>query len=160
MSLLVHFITRYVPHSFFNISAQIKDSFILSFTCKESYLTFDQEHIIKCGKAFQKFLLPLDILQWSSCVIKMSNITIPLIVVLKIRNTCSNCTKASMVNNMLLMIFSGELVPEDQPLDLKHPPAVFISYQWGVQDKAIALKQYLTESGFSCWLDIGMCCAA
>ena len=62
---------------FVNISAQMKDSFTLSFTCKESYLTFDQEHIIKCGKAFQKFLLPLDILQWSSCVIKMSNITIP-----------------------------------------------------------------------------------
>ena len=145
---------------FLFISAQMKDSFILSFTCKESFLTFDQEHKTKCGKAFQEFLLPLDILQWSSCVIKMSNITIPLIVVLKTRNTCSYCTKALMVNNMLLMIFSGELVPEDQPLDLKHPPAVFISYQWGVQDKAIALKQYLTDSGFSCWLDIGMCCAA
>ncbi|KAF6026408.1 hypothetical protein EB796_015296 [Bugula neritina] len=50
---------------------------------------------------------------------------------------------------------AGELVPVDEPLDLKHPPSVFISYQWGVQEKAVILKEYLTNAGFSCWLDIG-----
>ena len=47
------------------------------------------------------------------------------------------------------------MVPVDEPLDLKNPPVVFISYQWGVQEKAKALKDYLTNAGFSSWLDIG-----
>ena len=49
----------------------------------------------------------------------------------------------------------GEMVPVDEPLDLKNPPVVFISYQWGVQEKAKALKDYLTNAGFSSWIDIG-----
>ena len=42
----------------------------------------------------------------------------------------------------------------DEPLDRMNPPEVFISYQWGVQEKAKALKDYLTNAGFSSWIDI------
>lgn len=48
------------------------------------------------------------------------------------------------------------MVPDDQPLNLQDPPTVFISYQWGIQDKAKSLKDYLTNAGFHCWMDIGM----
>lgn len=66
-----------------------------------------------------------------------------------------SCTHILSVNLKLLQFPLGEMVPDDEPLDLEDPPSVFISYQWGVQDKAKELKDYLTDSGFKCWMDIG-----
>lgn len=47
------------------------------------------------------------------------------------------------------------MVPDDVPLDLEDPPAIFISYQWQVQETAKHLRQCLLDAGFKCWMDIG-----
>ena len=52
-------------------------------------------------------------------------------------------------------MFAGLKVPIDEPLDRMNPPEVFISYQRDVQEKAKTIKDYLTNAGFSSWIDIG-----
>jgi hypothetical protein len=34
-------------------------------------------------------------------------------------------------------------------------PAVFISYQWDIQDEVKELRNYLELVGFTCWMDMG-----
>ena len=50
-------------------------------------------------------------------------------------------------NTILFLIFLSES-------DIV-PPSVFISYNWGMQDDAKLLRDYLERAGFPCWMDIG-----
>ena len=43
----------------------------------------------------------------------------------------------------------------DSPSEIAVRPAVFISYQWGLQDTVKVLRNTLEEAGFDCWMDIG-----
>lgn len=43
----------------------------------------------------------------------------------------------------------------DSPSEIAVRPAVFISYQWGLQDTVKVLRNKLEEAGFDCWMDIG-----
>lgn len=43
----------------------------------------------------------------------------------------------------------------DSPSEIAARPAVFISYQWGLQDTVKVLRNKLEEAGFECWMDIG-----
>ena len=43
----------------------------------------------------------------------------------------------------------------DSPSEIAIRPAVFISYQWGLQDTVKVLRNKLEEAGFDCWMDIG-----
>ena len=43
----------------------------------------------------------------------------------------------------------------DAPDDYTHPPPVFISYQWGIQQEVRLLKKHLGMAGYQAWMDIG-----
>ncbi|XP_046574437.1 uncharacterized protein LOC124282474 [Haliotis rubra] len=59
---------------------------------------------------------------------------------------------ASIVENAMKM---AETVVEDEPFEYAAPPAVFISYQWGIQNEVKLLKRHLEMAGYECWMDIG-----
>ncbi|XP_048253789.1 uncharacterized protein LOC124131311 [Haliotis rufescens] len=59
---------------------------------------------------------------------------------------------ASIVENAMKM---AETVVEDEPFEYASPPAVFISYQWGIQNEVKLLKRHLEMAGYECWMDIG-----
>ena len=49
----------------------------------------------------------------------------------------------------------AEGVVEDEEFEYPRPPPIFISYQWGIQNEVLLLKQHLNMAGYECWLDIG-----
>ncbi|XP_067664704.1 uncharacterized protein [Haliotis asinina] len=59
---------------------------------------------------------------------------------------------ASIVENAMKM---ADTVVEDEPFEYASPPAVFISYQWGIQNEVKLLKRHLEMAGYECWMDIG-----